>query len=549
MTTEHADAPEVLTANLAGRVRREIGPDGRRYLVAPMTLIVPGVLNGSMGPLYYPEEEVARRPEMWNGIPIVLYHPKSGDRYVSARDPEVLNTSGLGYLYRTKYEPAGQGRPGRLRTEGWFDEDRTRRVDPRVLYNLEREQPIGLSTGLFTRNDPAPSGSVFNGRAYTHVAREYIPDHLAILPDIPGACSIKDGCGVLVNSLTGGLGVDDDLLDLLELPADATLDQVLNRLNEEAEAFLVENKGKLPSGKLDMTPEKACQILKDGTAHGRPLTKRQRGMFGALCGKRPQPTKNSSADPTPTQGDRAMPLTPDQKNAIVHNLAANCGCQGNLPWKGKTPDQLAALSDDTLIAYRDAQAAIKGGQINNGAPDGFVDALGNRHVYNQSTKQWEMTPASSPPQQHAPTGNQGHQQGGQKQGQPLTSEQWLSMMPPEFRPVWNAVAEAEKNTRTELCERIIANSAVTDDLQRNNLREYLLQKPTTELRMMLSIIPQQPQANGGFPTVPQQPAAPTIVNWMGAAGGAPPMILAPSSEVPLSGPTYDFKRAAPAGAA
>ena len=37
-------------------VRRE-SLHGRSYLVAPTTLIVPGVLNGSMGPLYYPPED------------------------------------------------------------------------------------------------------------------------------------------------------------------------------------------------------------------------------------------------------------------------------------------------------------------------------------------------------------------------------------------------------------------------------------------------------------------------------------------------------------
>jgi hypothetical protein len=50
---------ELLTANFAGKVReRRMG--GRDYLVAPLSLIVPGVLNGSQGPLYYPEEEIAR---------------------------------------------------------------------------------------------------------------------------------------------------------------------------------------------------------------------------------------------------------------------------------------------------------------------------------------------------------------------------------------------------------------------------------------------------------------------------------------------------------
>ena len=39
-----------------------------------------------------------------------------------------------------------------------------------------------------------------------------------------------------------------------------------------------------PSENVDS--EKACQILKDGEANGQPLTDKQRGMFGAACGKK-----------------------------------------------------------------------------------------------------------------------------------------------------------------------------------------------------------------------------------------------------------------------
>jgi hypothetical protein len=43
-----------------------------------------------------------------------------------------------------------------------------------------------------------------------------------------------------------------------------------------------------PSDELDMPPEKACKILKDGTVRNKPLTKGQRGMFGARCSRRDQ---------------------------------------------------------------------------------------------------------------------------------------------------------------------------------------------------------------------------------------------------------------------
>lgn len=32
------------------------------------------------------------------------------------------------------------------------------------------------------------------------------------------------------------------------------------------------------------TPAKAAEMMQDGTAHGKPLTKKQRGLFGAIMG-------------------------------------------------------------------------------------------------------------------------------------------------------------------------------------------------------------------------------------------------------------------------
>lgn len=47
-------------------------------------------------------------------------------------------------------------------------------------------------------------------------------------------------------------------------------------------------KGKksLPSDDADVSPEKARKILEDGEANGKPLTKKQRGFFGAIAGKK-----------------------------------------------------------------------------------------------------------------------------------------------------------------------------------------------------------------------------------------------------------------------
>jgi hypothetical protein len=185
---------EHLLINLLGKTRRA-SLHGREHIVAPLSLIVPGVLNGSKGALYYPPEEIGRDPTIWNHVPLVVYHPNVGGQNVSARDPDVLNSHGIGIILKTKVD-----NKGRLVAEGWFDVERCRKVDNRVLQSLEAGKAIELSTGLFTDNHPAPQGSVHNGRSYQYIARNYRPDHLAILPDQKGACSLDDGCGVMVNA-------------------------------------------------------------------------------------------------------------------------------------------------------------------------------------------------------------------------------------------------------------------------------------------------------------------------------------------------------------
>lgn len=186
---------ERLTVNLTGRLRRDM-LGGRKYAVAPVTMIVEGVLNGSKGPLFYPDEELRKDPKAWNHMPIVVYHPTTNGVHVSARDPHVLNVSGVGSVFNSSYDAEKK----RLTAEAWFDEERVDAVDDRILQALEAGKQVELSTGLFTDNEPAEEGAAHNGKAYQYVARNYRPDHLAILPDQVGACSVKDGCGVLVNS-------------------------------------------------------------------------------------------------------------------------------------------------------------------------------------------------------------------------------------------------------------------------------------------------------------------------------------------------------------
>ena len=191
---------ELIIANLAGPSRVQYATfNGRKYLVAPLTLIVSGVLAGSQGPLFYPGPEIAATANAWADMPLTIGHPTGpfGEPIPASDVPE----KHIGMVRFPRY------RDGKLTAEGWFDLDATRNADARVLDLLRNGQPIELSTGLYTHNEDR-RGS-YRGRPYTHIARNYQPDHLAILPDQRGACSLDDGCGVLNSRKDHGMYEED----------------------------------------------------------------------------------------------------------------------------------------------------------------------------------------------------------------------------------------------------------------------------------------------------------------------------------------------------
>lgn len=173
---------------------------GRAYLVAPVNALVEGVLEGSQGALFYPAEEILKDPDSWNGVPAVLGHPYDEDgNEVSARSPSVANSQEVGRIFNT--EVIENKDRTTLRPEVWLDVAACNRSKDgqRLLAKLQAGKPVEVSTGLFTENYAAEAGATFNGKPYDYIARNYKPDHLAILLNDVGACSIKDGCGLLVN--------------------------------------------------------------------------------------------------------------------------------------------------------------------------------------------------------------------------------------------------------------------------------------------------------------------------------------------------------------
>jgi hypothetical protein len=383
---------ETIISN-AGAARRET-LHGRDFIVAPAVLLRSDlVLDGSQGPGFYPAEEVENRAHVdeWNGMPIVVRHPRTKVRHeqtgrdewvhVSARSPEIIQEWGIGNVWHA------EAKDGKLLAELWFDVERVKNSDLKLksqgvaplLPKLLNAQPIDLSTGL----DPVKektAGRAANGDHHAWIARQpYRPDHVAVLPDEKGACSVEDGCGVNVNARMcwgrpcgeGSSGKEGSSESFIEAVSSSSgfgegSMRVVKTTNDKRTIWqrlgqllgVTSNESALPSSNID--PGKACEILEDGEANGRALTDEQRGMFGAACGK----TANAWADvdfeailnarnakrnrSTSNKRRSKMTLTANQRAFIVRDLTTNCDCH-----KGKDK-ALNALDDEQLESIHNA---------------------------------------------------------------------------------------------------------------------------------------------------------------------------------------------------
>lgn len=191
----------------AGLVRNDT-MEGKDFLVVPMIMMLEGVHTGSGGPLYYPADELSKTPEVWNHKPVVVYHPTQNGKGISACSPDVLSAHKIGVIMNAHFTSLGQ-----LKAEAWLEEERVKKVDERILNAIQEKKILELSTGLFTDNEM--TDGEYEGDKYVAIARNYRPDHLAVLPDKIGACSVADGAGFCRNELIALTGAQEEDLETL----------------------------------------------------------------------------------------------------------------------------------------------------------------------------------------------------------------------------------------------------------------------------------------------------------------------------------------------
>lgn len=401
---------------------------GKSYLVAPITIMVSGVLNGSRGPLLYPSEDVLKSVADWNYIPLVKGHPTSNGNFISAKDPNILAEVGLGILLNSKGFWDQSTKKAKIKSDGWFDIETCNKVAPGLIDNIKKRKKIEVSTGLFADNEQVENQS-FEGVPYTTVTRNYRPDHLAILLDQKGACSVKDGCGIhnKANDQSGSSSRSKaqrgreltlnyrrvlQLLGILSNPSPDSTTQDKDLINNELshgdirstlssllrdrfpakdqsmpgmydesiyiysvfdDYVVYKANGKLyqlgytidAQDKVTLSNDTPQEVIEITSYKPVNLSLNQSNPNSNPVLEVGVVTANQEKENTQTEVTQ-MALDQNQKISIVKNLVTNCSCGGvNAPWKGKDEQSLLKLSDDTLSAYNEMLTVMKGNQINN----------------------------------------------------------------------------------------------------------------------------------------------------------------------------------------
>lgn len=162
--------------------------NGVEYYVVPCVMARSKVvMNGAL----IPEEEMDAMA--WNGVPVVVDHPSENGEFASARQPHILSKYGVGYVFDAKVKD------GDLVANLWLDVNLMKQKCSTGYSKILSRKPLDVSTGFYSYADKV-QGDV-NGVEYSHKIRDITPDHLAILLEVPGACSWSDGCGVRANKL------------------------------------------------------------------------------------------------------------------------------------------------------------------------------------------------------------------------------------------------------------------------------------------------------------------------------------------------------------
>lgn len=152
------------------------------YAVAPCTSVVTGVLNN----IFYSSDVLNDSVSKWNNMPFTNGHTST-----SARTPVMMNEYQIGFVADTQFNNE------KLTHNIYIDLNLLKEKNEDQYNNIVEKKVIEVSTGLF--GETVQQSGIHNNVEYESVMKLINPDHLALLHNEVGACSIDDGCGIKLN--------------------------------------------------------------------------------------------------------------------------------------------------------------------------------------------------------------------------------------------------------------------------------------------------------------------------------------------------------------
>ncbi len=228
---ENRDVPQFVQITVNSAASREETVQGRDYVVIPAV-----TAKGVMNKIFYPGSELQKAIPTCNGRTVTISHPKNeSGSHILANTPAVES---YGKFYN------GFVQDGALSGEIWLDKDLAMNhgEEGELIVNsaLNGEQ-MNVSWGFIADLDPTPGE--YNGEAYNGVAINIRGDHLALLPNERGACSVEKGCGTNLTNSESEPGLVEAIVNgIARLIPGLVKEDTMPKLkvNEEADEIEVE---------------------------------------------------------------------------------------------------------------------------------------------------------------------------------------------------------------------------------------------------------------------------------------------------------------------
>jgi hypothetical protein len=474
----------VVTANLSGNKLDIRYVNGEKFWVVPGTIAKHGVMRGSRGSIYYPDPLFNSTCDRWNKQPVIINHTfNEKGNPVSCLSEDTLDEVCVGFTDNSYYQD------GDLKVEFWLSEERLYTVNRDVADKIKARKKLEVSTGLLSKTKKAKDGAVFNGQSYDQVLVDYKTDHVAILTDEKGACSVEQGCGVFNSS-------KDDEEDVFKEWAEKKLKVTFNELShsgvrdllhtqlrkkysqdddyvwivEVYDDYIIYSEGS-QLYRLNYTQSESDVTLSDGTPQ-----KVNRVIEYVTVNKEndmPKENKNRNDDQQQVELD-------EKKVPLINSLIEN--------------ENSYFKEDDKPVLNQMSECRLK--ELN----EQFKQTANEKH---DMENEEDDTKKNAKKKEENQTANS---------SAPLTPEEWYNAAPPEIQATWNHAARLEKEHKEGLVKKILEHAP--EDKQTEEMTANLMKKDIEDLEERVALLPEKKEE-----AEPQSKFRRTIFN--GASEGKP----------------------------